>query len=239
MSENHAALAAPERLRSLFHPRSIALVGATDNSRWSLNTFQNLHQFQCPGPVYCVHPTRAEVHGEKAFPRLDALPSPPDLVYVMVSTARVLAVLEEAADLGMRHAIVLTAGFGEVGEEGKTLERALQRFAHERDMTIVGPNGNGFIHAHCTHCTSTRLSWKGSDGRVYSYTVIRQHGHQAFRVLVPFVVAFVDLDEGFRMLSHIVEADPAHVCVGQVVEVVFQDLEDVSRPVFRPVAEIR
>jgi acyl-CoA synthetase (NDP forming) len=147
MASEGQALAAPERLRALFHPKSVALVGATDNSRWSLNTYNNLKQFGFPGPVYLVHPTREVVHGDRAYPRLSDLPEPPDLVYVMVPTARVLPVLAEAANLGVHQAVVLTAGFGEVGDEGRKLEQALAAFARERDMTLLGPNGNGFINA--------------------------------------------------------------------------------------------
>lgn len=135
------------RLASLFHPRSIALVGATDNSRWSLNTYQNLRQCGFPGPIHLVHPVREVVHGAPAVKRLGDIVEPPDLVYVMVPTAQVFPVLEEAADLGIRSAVILTAGFGEVGEEGVRIQNALLSFAKERGITMLGPNGNGFINA--------------------------------------------------------------------------------------------
>jgi uncharacterized OB-fold protein len=92
---------------------------------------------------------------------------------------------------------------------------------------------------HCTHCTSERLAWRESAGRgrIYTYTVIRQHGHPAFREMLPFVVAFVDLDEGFRILTHIIDCSPEDVQVGQPVEVAWIDAGEVSLPVFRPVAQ--
>ena len=142
---------APARLREFFHPRSIALVGATDASRWSVITFQNLKNFGFPGPVYCVHPHHAVVHGEAAFKRLGDISrpdgSPVDLAFVMVPTVLVYAILEEAADAGIRNAVILTSGFSEMGSEGQRLEQALLELARRRDMVLLGPNGNGFVNA--------------------------------------------------------------------------------------------
>src|SRR6185437_15363438 len=67
---NQGTFITPERLRMFFHPRSIALVGATDRSRWSIYTHQNLKVFGFPGPIYCVNPNYETVHGEPAVKRL-------------------------------------------------------------------------------------------------------------------------------------------------------------------------
>ncbi len=142
----HLSHISAEQLHAFFRPRSIALVGATDNSRWSLYTFENLKNFGFSGPVYLVNPNREVVHGERAYRKLSDLPEAVDLAFVMVSTPRVLAIVQEAAQLGTRHFVVLTAGFSEMGEEGTRLERELLAFAHEHGLTILGPNGNGFIN---------------------------------------------------------------------------------------------
>src|SRR5579885_2966643 len=101
-----------EQLQHFFHPRSIALVGATDNSRWSIYTFENLKNFGFPGPIYLVNPNREIVHGERAYKTLSNLPEPVDLAFVMVSTPRVLPIVQEAARLGTRSFVVLPPGFG-------------------------------------------------------------------------------------------------------------------------------
>ena len=90
---------------------------------------------------------------------------------------------------------------------------------------------------HCTHCTSLELSWKTSrgEGAIYTYSVVRRSRHPAFRHLVPYTIAFVDLDEGFRILTHIVGTDPDDVAIGQRVRVEWLDYESVSLPAFRPV----
>ncbi|HKF78612.1 MAG TPA: Zn-ribbon domain-containing OB-fold protein [Candidatus Dormibacteraeota bacterium] len=89
---------------------------------------------------------------------------------------------------------------------------------------------------HCTHCTSTDLEERTSAGRgtVYTYTVIRQHGQPFFRGRTPYVLAFVDVDEGFRLLSEITGAAPEEVHVGQRVTLTWEDHEEVRVPLFRP-----
>ena len=90
---------------------------------------------------------------------------------------------------------------------------------------------------HCPHCMSMKLSWKTSrgEGTVYTYTVIRQIGHPAFRELAPYVVAWIDLDEGFRMMSNVVGVDVDNVHIGQRVRVTWEDQDGVSLPLFTPV----
>jgi acyl-CoA synthetase (NDP forming) len=141
------AAVAPERLARLFTPRSVALIGATDRSMWSRYTFQNLRAFSPDVPVHCVHPRHETVHGQPAHRSIAAIGEPVDLAYVMVPTGEVVRVLEEAADTGVRSAVVLTAGFGETGPEGRALEERVVALARERDMVLLGPNGNGFINA--------------------------------------------------------------------------------------------
>lgn len=136
----------PEQLRQFFCPRSIALVGATDNSRWSIYTYENLKNYSFPGAIYLVNPNRAIVHGQQAYKTLRDLPAPVDLAFVMVSTPRVLPIMQEAAELGTKNFVILTSGFSEMGEEGTKLEREILTFAQHHGLILLGPNGNGFIN---------------------------------------------------------------------------------------------
>ncbi|GAA4168594.1 acetate--CoA ligase family protein [Gryllotalpicola koreensis] len=133
-----------ERVRELFNPKSIALVGATDKSVWSLSLFKNLADF--PGRVYLVNPRGVVVHGQQSYTSVAELPEVVDLAFVMVPTGAVLEVMEHIADAGIRSAVVLTSGFGEVGEVGAELEARLVRLAEERGITVLGPNGNGYVN---------------------------------------------------------------------------------------------
>jgi uncharacterized OB-fold protein len=87
---------------------------------------------------------------------------------------------------------------------------------------------------HCTGCLSTDLRWHDSagSGTVYTYTVIRQHGLPYFRSRLPYVVAFIDLDEGFRLMAEI-DAPPDAIAVGQRVTIAWEDHAELAVPVFR------
>ncbi len=96
-----------------------------------------------------------------------------------------------------------------------------------------------FPRRHCPHCMSMKLSWQVSkgEGTVYTYTVIRQIGLPAFRERVPYAVAWIDLDEGFRMVSNIIGvADPGTISIGQRVRLTWEDQDDgLSLPMFTPI----
>lgn len=91
--------------------------------------------------------------------------------------------------------------------------------------------------ALCPACLSERVEWMRASGRgtIHTFTVTHQNQAPAFRRALPYVLAYVDLEEGVRVLSHVVGCDPADVRVGMRVEVEFVDLdEEVGIPRFRP-----
>jgi hypothetical protein len=93
-----------------------------------------------------------------------------------------------------------------------------------------------YPRAYCPQCASLSTEWFPSSGRgqVYSYTV-NQRGEGAYAGAVPYVLAYVELDEGPRVMTNIVDADAADLAVGLPVEVVFHDTgEGSALPRFRP-----
>lgn len=96
-----------------------------------------------------------------------------------------------------------------------------------------------YPRAHCTGCVGGNLSWKTATGQgtVYTFSVVRQSYHPFFRALVPYAVAWIDLDEGPRMLANItgVEDPTRDIQVGQRVAVTWEDHEDLAIPLFAPV----
>ena len=95
-----------------------------------------------------------------------------------------------------------------------------------------------YPRALCPHCSSRKLNWTAVSGRgrIYSFTIV-QKGPGAFHSDPPYVVALVELDEGCRMMSNIVEieADPDKVKIGMPVEIVYDHVtDDVTLPKFRP-----
>lgn len=81
------------------------------------------------------------------------------------------------------------------------------------------------VRQHCGHCHSLSVDWRVSRGRgvVYSHTTVQRAPSAAFRARVPYVIALVDLDEGFRLMLNVVDCAPAAVAIDSRVRVVFRD----------------
>lgn len=91
----------------------------------------------------------------------------------------------------------------------------------------------------CRICGSEDLAWCTATGRgdVYTYTVARRPASDAFKDVVPYVCALVDLDEGVRVLSNIVNCDVEDMNIGMRVEVVFDEINgETAAPCFQPCA---
>lgn len=135
-----------ERLHTLFEPRSIALVGASDKSTWSLMIHVGLTQGGFDGKVYYINPRNPTVHGQPAVARLVDIGEPVDLCYIMVGTDAVLPVIQDMIAAGIHNAVVLTGGFAEQDEHGRELQEEITQLAAEHDLAIIGPNCMGYIN---------------------------------------------------------------------------------------------
>ncbi len=135
-------------LTPLFAPRSVALVGASDQGeRFGTRVFRQLINFGFQGPIYPVNPRARELLGRTCYPSIAALPETPDHVGIVVATERVFDVLEECAARGVPFATVYSGGFAETGtEEGRERQARLIAFARRTGMRIMGPNCNGVIN---------------------------------------------------------------------------------------------
>ena len=132
-------------LTALLHPRSIAVVGATERpGAYGDATLRNLAALGFPGPVWAVHPTRREVHGRPCVPALEDLPEPVDAVAVAIPAPGVPAVVRAARARGCGAAVVFAAGFAESG--GRALQDELRAAAG--DMPLLGPNCDGLVAFH-------------------------------------------------------------------------------------------
>lgn len=136
---------APHRLSRLFDPRSIAVIGASNRAdSVGGRVFRNLLEgFE--GPVYPVNPKREKVQKQRCWPAVADLPELVDLALI-ASPARTLpGIFEELGAAGIRNAVVLTAGFGETGAEGRKAERRLLRIAERHGIRFIGPNCVGLL----------------------------------------------------------------------------------------------
>src|SRR6218665_4033320 len=111
----------PADLARLIHPRSIALVGASERAgSIGERTLTNLlPHSELAGPLYLVNPSRAELRGQRCWSSVAALPSTPDVVLVAVPASGVLAVIGDCAARCVAFAVILSSGFGEAGDQGR------------------------------------------------------------------------------------------------------------------------
>ena len=127
-----------------FTPRSIAVIGASqDSSKMGYAVMHNLLHF--PGQLYPVNNKRAEIQGLKAYPTITSIPAPVDLAVITVPAIHVPAVVEECGAKGVPMVIIITAGFKEMGPEGRALEDRVVAIARGHGTRIIGPNCLGVI----------------------------------------------------------------------------------------------
>src|SRR5690349_17810293 len=140
-------LVTPERLRAFFAPRSIALVGASDNSGWARFIVASCATAGFAGPLTAVHPRATGAFGLPVVPSLRDLTEPAELAFILTPVQAVEGVLDDMGAAGIPNAVVLASGYREVGEAGRTLEDALLDRAVANGVTMLGPNCLGFVNA--------------------------------------------------------------------------------------------
>ncbi len=134
-------------LRPFFHPRSLAVVGASrEPSSIGYRVLQAVVSNGFHGAVYPVNPKATVVGGLRAYPSLRDVPEPVDLALVCVPRHVVLSVVEDCAARGVRGLVVITAGFAEVGDEGRELQRQLLERVRGHGMRMIGPNCMGLLN---------------------------------------------------------------------------------------------
>jgi len=133
-------------LTAMLRPRSIALVGATDRSRWSQNTFDNLINRKYPGDVHLVSRRGGIVHGRPAATSCVAVGAPIDLALLMVPMAAIDEALADLAAANVHNAVILTSGFAETGDEGVGHQARLAGLARQHGVSLLGPNCLGFVN---------------------------------------------------------------------------------------------
>ncbi len=131
-------------LDGLFRPRSIAIIGASNNP-FSIGhiVIRNLLEHGFKGPIFPINPKERHISSLKCFKSVADVPDDIDLVNISVNYKLVPGVIEECGKKGVKFAIVHTAGFKEVGPEGLEREKAMVALAHKHGMRIFGPNSQG------------------------------------------------------------------------------------------------
>jgi acyl-CoA synthetase (NDP forming) len=148
----HVSTRPPADISQLDHlvaPRSVAVVGASaDTAKWGGMITANLRLGEFPGPIYLVNPKGGTILGLPVHASVTDLPEAPDLVLIAVPSAAVNDVVEECGRKGVGAIVVVSAGFSEVGPEGRAMEDEMVAIADKYDMALVGPNCMGVISSH-------------------------------------------------------------------------------------------
>jgi acetyltransferase len=138
--------AAYRPLDAFFQPKSVAVVGATDTvGSVGRTVLWNLINNPFGGTVYPVNPKRSQVLGIRAYPSIRDLPEVVDLAVVVTPSKTVPGVISDCADIGVKSAIIISAGFKETGPEGAALEQEVLKQAQRGNMRIIGPNCLGLM----------------------------------------------------------------------------------------------
>jgi acetyltransferase len=134
---------------TLFRPGSVAVVGASKRpEKVGYGVFANLVRAGFQGPVYGVNPAGGEILGRSLNVSIEEIPGKVDLGIFVVPPAAVVEGIPRMAAKGMTAAVVISAGFKEVGGEGPAMERALREAARTASVRVLGPNCLGLINTH-------------------------------------------------------------------------------------------
>src|SRR5690606_26291694 len=134
-------------LDCFFHPRAVAVVGASERpGSVGRQLFENLSSAGFQGKLYPVNHRRSSVLGKRAFASVRDIEDEVDLAVIATPADGVLEVLEACAEKGVKGALVLSAGFAEIGSEGQKRQRQLLELARRRGLRVLGPNCLGIIN---------------------------------------------------------------------------------------------
>ncbi|MFW6333763.1 MAG: acetate--CoA ligase family protein [Desulfosalsimonas sp.] len=136
-------------LHGIANPSSIAIFGASNkHTAMGTSLLSSIKAMGYEGNIYPVHPREKQVLGHTAYESVLDLPEVPGLAIIVLPTGVVAEVMEACGEKGIKHAIVVSGGFKEVGENGAELEETLKRTAAKHGIRFLGPNCIGAVNTH-------------------------------------------------------------------------------------------
>ena len=137
----------PRVLDAIFSPKNVAVIGATEKEGSVGRTIVwNLISSPFGGAVFPVNPKHPSILGIKAYPSIGKVPDPVDLAVIVTPSPTVPGIINECVEAGVKGAIVISAGFKEIGIEGAKLEQQIMDHARRGRMRIIGPNCLGVMN---------------------------------------------------------------------------------------------
>ena len=135
-------------LEKVFNPRSVAVIGASEvPGKASERRTRSLIEGGYKGDIYLINPKRSELFGRKAYPNITEVDKDIDLVMIVVAPRFLLSSITDSVKMGAKGIIIITAGLGEIGAEGKKIEAQILKEAAKTGAYVIGPNCSGMFSA--------------------------------------------------------------------------------------------
>jgi acetate---CoA ligase (ADP-forming) len=145
-------MTAPHPLTPLLAPSSVAIFGASnDPTRISGRSLRYFREAGYKGALYPINPTRDTVQGLPAYPDLVSVPGPVDFGLIAVPANLAVEAMEACVQKGVRGIVMFTAGFAEIGAEGRVLQERITQIARDSGIRLCGPNCLGLFNMRIGH----------------------------------------------------------------------------------------
>jgi acyl-CoA synthetase (NDP forming) len=209
------------RLKAALDPRSVAIIGASENpNKVGGRPVHYLQKFGFKGKIFPINPSRQEIQGHRCYSSLADLPEAPEMVIVAVAGDNAMGAVEECAARGVKIAVVMASGFGEVDAvAGKAKEQRMVAAAHKAGMRIVGPNSQGLANFGTGAIASFSTMFTEFDRTEGHVAMLSQSG-----ALSTVPVGFL-LQRGIGVRHSHATGNDADITVGELAVAVAEDSE--------------
>ncbi|NNL78574.1 MAG: CoA-binding protein, partial [Desulfobacterales bacterium] len=170
----------PDAIGSLFYPKSVAIVGASAQiGKWGHSLMSNTISGGFEGRIYPVNPRGGTIAGRKVYRSVAEISAKIGLAAVTIPADKVLALIPQFKEKGIRNMLLITSGFAETGNHGKQLEKELVQVAQKSGILVLGPNTMGICNPHNNlYCTGSPVM-----PRPGSTAMVAQSGNMGIQLL--------------------------------------------------------
>lgn len=207
-------------LRPLLAPRSIAIIGATDDpARIGGRPLRYLLDSGYEGALFPVNPRRETVQGLQSFASIGDVPESVDCAIVSVASEAAVTAVRECAEAGVRSAIVFSAGFAEIGGGGRERQLELSKIARSSGMRILGPNTVGAVNVGLKSYQTFSMATEKVAPRVGRVGMVTQSGGYGSYFL------HLSRQQGLSLGQWVATGNECDVEIGEVLEYFADDPE--------------
>lgn len=135
-------------MKAFLHPASVVLVGVTRQTGiGAYNNLEMMRRYGYKGPIFVVHPSAEEILGHPCYASVAHVPQVPELAVVSVGRDRVLPVVQDCLQKGVRNFVIISQGFADADDRGRALQEELVRLCRQAGARVLGPNTMGLLNA--------------------------------------------------------------------------------------------